>query len=313
MMKNFIGFATILMIIIITVVTPQTALAQSTLVVDEDGQASATDCNSTLSTFSSIQVAVDAASPGDTIFICPGIFSEQVTVTTGSLTIIGSGVGQTVIRPSAVSVNSSGSIPPFPDIAAILAVKDTTDVIVEYLTINGSLADGGSVLWPDCHFIRTFTGINYRNSSGEIIGVHVTQIQSATACSLALKITSSFTSSSNVVEVSDSLFENYGFGGILCGGPTIFCSLIGNTILGQGPVDNEVQFGVGYQNGAGGELIGNIIADHYYSPGHGINNSAVGAYLADADPSLDPHILQNNIFYGNQYNVQRHGTAAAFK
>ncbi len=312
-MKIFIGFATILMIILITMITPQTAFAQSTLVVDKDGQASATDCNSMLSTFSSIQGAVDAASPGDTIFICPGIYYEQVTVTSSNLTIIGSGVEQTVIRPITVNVNSSGSIPPFPDVRAILAVKDTTDVVIEDLTLDGSLADAGTFLFADCHFGRIFAGINYRNSSGEIIRAHVTQIQSATDCALGLKITSGFTSTSNIVEVIDSLFDYYATGGIQCGGPTIFCNLVGNTILGLGPVDNEIQFGVGYQNGAGGELISNIIAENFYTQGNGINNSSVGFYTALADPGLNPHIRQNNIFYGNQEDVQHWSTEAAIK
>jgi len=311
-MKNFIGCATILLIVIITLITPQTAVAQSTIVVDKDGQADAADCNATMITFASIQAAVDAASPSDTIFICPGIYDEQVTVTTNNLTITGSGVEQTVIRPSIVYVNSSGSIPPFPPHSAIFAVKDTSDVVVEELTVDGSLADGGSAMETDCHSANIFVGINYRNSSGEISNVHVTQIQSATYCALGVKITSSFTSPSNVVKVSNSLVDYYTTGGILCGGPTIFCNLMENSILGLGPIENQMQFGVGIQNGAGGELTGNIISDHYFSHegNNGINYSSVGIYLAYADPYLIPHILQENTFYGNEYNFQIYGAKA---
>jgi len=53
-MKRLIGSITILLNIMIAVANPRTALAQSTLVVDDDGQASAADCNATLSALSSI-------------------------------------------------------------------------------------------------------------------------------------------------------------------------------------------------------------------------------------------------------------------
>jgi parallel beta-helix repeat protein len=46
----------------------------------------------------SIQAAVNAASPGDTIRVASGVFRESVEVTK-SLTIIGAGVGNTVLQP----------------------------------------------------------------------------------------------------------------------------------------------------------------------------------------------------------------------
>jgi parallel beta-helix repeat protein len=50
------------------------ATAQATLVVDDDGaQCAQAD-------FATIQTAVDAASPGDTIRVCPGVYAESVRV-----------------------------------------------------------------------------------------------------------------------------------------------------------------------------------------------------------------------------------------
>ncbi|MET9502896.1 right-handed parallel beta-helix repeat-containing protein [Streptomyces sp. NPDC006622] len=48
----------------------------------------------------SIQKAVDAAAPGDTVLVTPGIYRESVTVTTPGLTLRGVGRG-VVIRPAA--------------------------------------------------------------------------------------------------------------------------------------------------------------------------------------------------------------------
>src|SRR5438093_3922934 len=45
--------------------------AAATLVVDDDGMASAADCNALTPAFTTISAAVAAASPGDTIKVCP--------------------------------------------------------------------------------------------------------------------------------------------------------------------------------------------------------------------------------------------------
>jgi len=52
--------------VLIAVITPWAAQA-AIRVVDIDGQASATDCNASTAAFTTIQVAVNAAAPGDTI------------------------------------------------------------------------------------------------------------------------------------------------------------------------------------------------------------------------------------------------------
>src|SRR5262245_18998026 len=86
----------------IALVASPAAYAQGTLVVDDDGQGTAANCNASAPTFGSIQGAVDAALSGDAVFICPGVYDEQVEVTTSDLTIRGSGAGSTVLRPTVV-------------------------------------------------------------------------------------------------------------------------------------------------------------------------------------------------------------------
>lgn len=53
--------------------------AASTLVVDDDGMASATNCDAGDAAPMTIQSAVNVANPGDTIKVCPGTYSEKVT------------------------------------------------------------------------------------------------------------------------------------------------------------------------------------------------------------------------------------------
>src|SRR3989441_3654781 len=72
-----------------------------TLVVDDDGLASATDCNDLFTTaFMTISAAVAAANPGDVIKVCPGVYAEQVfigfnanNVALNNLTLLGAKAG----------------------------------------------------------------------------------------------------------------------------------------------------------------------------------------------------------------------------
>ena len=62
----------------------------ATLVVDDDGFATTADCNNVVTVaFTSIQVGVDAASAGDTVFVWPGTYFESVVIVTDDITLRG--------------------------------------------------------------------------------------------------------------------------------------------------------------------------------------------------------------------------------
>ena len=107
--------------------------------------------------------------------------------------------------------------------------------------------------------------------------------------------------------------DHYGNIGLNCGGPNSVCEVTGNTFRGLGPVSDQIQGGVIFRLGAGGSISGNTITDHFYVPAVGMAEFAVGVALFNAETNLNPHLKQMNVFSGNQINVQRQGTAAAFK
>jgi hypothetical protein len=82
--------ATLLCLIVLGV---RGAAAVTTLVVDDDGMASVTDCNALNPTFMTITAAEAVAMSGDTIKVCPGLYAEQVQITVNNLTLKGAQFG----------------------------------------------------------------------------------------------------------------------------------------------------------------------------------------------------------------------------
>jgi hypothetical protein len=109
--------------------------------------------------------------------------------------------------------------------------------------------------------------------------------------------------------VNGNLVENYGGEGIRCSGAEATCSITGNTLRGRGLVDDQIQGGIIFRGGAGGEITGNVIMDHYYTPARGVFEFSVGIALFNPEPELNPQLLRQNAFSGNQLDIQRHGTA----
>ena len=311
--ENLAHFVAFVVTVIALNLPSNSVSAQSTLVVDKDGSGSRSDCNTATPAFGNIQSAVNTATVGDTIFVCPGAYDEQITVTTDDLTIRGAGAGLTVIRPSQIANNAMRPGTSFP-VGAILLVDDASGVTIENITIDGSLADSGSNVFPTCLGIPFYTGVYYRLSSGNIDAAHVTHIKSATACTFAVLVQTDQTGSEGTanVAIKNSLIDEYGLGGVNCIGQNTACTLTGNTVRGQGPVNDLLQAGIIVRAESQSIISGNIVTDHFFIGARGAQESAAGIFLFFANPNSNSHVHQTNIFANNQLNVQRLGTAAAF-
>src|SRR5262245_12812582 len=84
--------------------------------------------------FATLQGAINAALPGDTINVLRGTYAEQVTISK-DLHIVGAGVADTII--SAPAVLNPRQVNPRPGRAAIVEIFNGADVSIERLAITG--------------------------------------------------------------------------------------------------------------------------------------------------------------------------------
>lgn len=122
---------------------PAAATGQ-THVVDDDG----VQCPS--AGFSSIQAAVDAATAGDTVVVCEGVYDESLTIGTPSITVCGAAPGTSacslVCGPPSPACEQSGAevLVDASDTTANFVVRVTAgDVTIKGLSIVAGVAQSG--------------------------------------------------------------------------------------------------------------------------------------------------------------------------
>jgi hypothetical protein len=100
----------------------------ATLVVDDDGMASAGNCNAATAAYPTISLAVAAAANGDTIKVCPGTYADNVAVNK-SLRIRGAQAGNFYGGRTFANANESTvtGITPFVGVFTVEAANVTID------------------------------------------------------------------------------------------------------------------------------------------------------------------------------------------
>jgi len=226
------------------------------------GDDTSNDCSDPNDPCLTIQHAVDEACSGDTINVAAGTYDEQVVIDK-SVTVLGAGIGSTIVEPSSVSANTTHLVSAAP-IAAIVLVDDTTGVTIQDLTVDGASAAFGS-----CS--PGYMGIYYRNASGTVDTTSIENVFHPTAvgCQQVVGIlVQSGGSGTSDVTITGSSVSNYGKNGITCNEIGTTCSITFNTVTGRGPVpfgdaaQNAIQMG----SGAVGSIEDNAASDNIYIP-----------------------------------------------
>ncbi|WP_406858843.1 right-handed parallel beta-helix repeat-containing protein [Streptomyces sp. HUAS MG47] len=98
----------------------------------------------------SIQKAVDAAKPGDTVLLSPGTYRQSVRITTSNLTLRGSGVLPTVLVPATTPAADDSCAKAGNGICVTgTEAAPVTGVTVRSLTLRGYTSSGLWSTWTD--------------------------------------------------------------------------------------------------------------------------------------------------------------------
>jgi len=269
--------------------------------------------------YSTIQAAVDAASPGSTVDVCPGNYPEQVLIAK-ALTLEGipsnTADAAVILSPSSGVVANATSLGNGNSIAAQILVRNADGVNIRNLAVDGS--NNG---FTECAPI--FIGIYYQNASGTI-GSVATRNQTLNAhlngCQSGLGI---FAESGNgghsALTVENSSVRAYQKNGITGNEPGTKITIRTNAIVGQGPTDGAAENGIQIGFGATGQITRNSIIDNVFAPATasasgilviGSSNvvillntvgTAQGGIVVFSDPSFGPAdnaLIERNTVFG---------------
>lgn len=223
--------------------------------------------------YSTIGAAIAAASPGDTVAICPALYQEQLIISkplkllgitnTVSSTSTGTyGIGRVLIQPALVDLQNLAY-------ESVITVMNTSGVTIENLAVDASnnTVSGCSPTLSTIHFFNSSGKVDFSAISGA-------ELQDVTTCSglfgngFGVLVDSDGTRPGPFkVTISDNSIHDYEQDGIYVLGPgagvspaVVDVDLTANSISGIGPASGTLQFGV-FLNGAAGSIKGNHISE----------------------------------------------------
>jgi parallel beta-helix repeat protein len=257
--------------------------------------------DSTPTPFTSIQSAVDAASPGDTILVGPGTYQEQVLISKDGLDLESATPGAAVIKAPSNDVLAGN--------AAVVDIQNAANVVLDGFTIRGpgpSLLPFGSLnfgVYVDGASSatienNTITQISDNPPSPNASGVGIEVGLSANNASLL-----GLASTVGSALVLNNTIDNYQLAGIVVDNAGSSATVQGNTVLGAAS-DVAATYGIVMSNGAAGVIQGNTVSGNVFVVGNG--TQAVGIWLSN--PGAGVQVLGNTVF-SNDVGIAVQGAA----
>lgn len=244
--------------VLLTLVPGLGTLAEArTLTVGKAG----TSCPSPA--YSTISAAIAAASPHDTIQICPALYPEQLVIAKPltlqgiSVTTANGVVDRVLIRPAVLT-----------DVAQLQALAVITLTNTKDVTIDNLAVDAGSNTVTGC--APTLSAVHFFNSSGvlENSAVSGARLRNPQSCAAffgngfgVLIDTDGSQKGRLEVSVKQNSIHDFTRDGISAAGAGVVVDISGNSISGVGPSLGVSQFGVFVLNGAGASITDNIISE----------------------------------------------------
>jgi parallel beta-helix repeat protein len=216
--------------------------------------------------YPTIQQGVNAASPGGTVYVCPGTYPEQVEITK-NLNVIGTAVGNAgaaVIVPpvTGLSYNATNLVAPSVEIAASVWVYNAAKVNIQNLTVddnnNGITGCTGDLL----------AGVLYQNSSGVLneVATRNQTLPGNPLCRSGIGVfVQSLAPGYSYVSILNSSFHDYQQTGIIANEAGTNVTIYRDAIRGLGPIAGPAQKGIQFAFGSTGSIYDTSLIDHVWA------------------------------------------------
>lgn len=285
------------LIVLGTLALAPASASAATLTVDDD----LLDCPS--AGFTSVQAGVDAASPGDTVAICPGVYEEgPATVPAGGanavniqkmITLKGAGASKVTIKPKASLTSLLGTTTNYRNgTGAVIGVnRNGVRTIVD---VSGVTVDGGTT--------AVGAGVKFWDSEGSFSGGVIQNTGGPTAAQgYGAVIASNLTGDRLAVRLSGTKVTGYGKAGVVLDSTQLapaagllVATVQNNTITGAGTqATNLPQQGILASGLVSGSATGNVITANRYDDGNPATTTddrvSAGVRLVDID--LTPTVV----------------------
>lgn len=172
-------------------------------------------CKTNLPNYTSISTALAAVPAGATIDICPGTYSEQLTITSAvNLTGIANGTNQAVILavPNAgLTQNGTGPVSSAPIFAQLL-VQDAGPVNITGLTLDGTTSNCPAGALAGVVFLSASTA-----SSGKFINSVIRNVASSCPPEAAAIYSENGTGTASTITIQNNSIHNINGQGIIFG------------------------------------------------------------------------------------------------
>ena len=233
--------------------------------------------------FTTIQSAVNAAAPGDSIEVCPGTYTEQVTIPSGKddLKLYSRNPLQAVIKAPAVMT----------DPKAIVRVNGAEDAEIRAFTITGP---GGGI----CDSLRYGVRVD-GDGSAEIRHNLIKDIRDnespVSGCQNgnAIQVGRNFEGQTGHAEIVGNWLQDYQKTGVVVDNAGSSAEIRHNVVDGIGVTTVIAQNGLQISRGANAEVQHNRITDNDYEPTSTLGTGIL-AFELDGGVEIEHNTLARN-------------------
>src|SRR3954467_3379408 len=266
----------------------------ATSAVDDDGKGTASNCNATTPASPTIQGAITAASPGDSIAVCPGTYTEtpRVPATKDDLTLYSTKPLQAVVKAPAAG--------PLPDKGDIVHVQGADGVKILGFTISGPL--------PDTEFCSVLTKAGVRvdgNGRATIAGNHITEIRSTNPAlrgcqnGVGIQVGRQAEGETGHAKIGFNLIDKYQKNGMTIDGAASTGEVSYNRVEGDGEQTGATfaiaaQNGIQMSRGASGEISSNSVVDNTYFDPNVASSTGVILFQLAGDVDVEANRAERN-------------------